>query len=117
MRTPSPSVPNPPVGVGVVGVGAMGAHHATNLAGYIPGARLVGIADAQLELAEQLAAGLRCPFWTGDYQKLIARPEVEAVVVAMPAQYHVDAIVAAAQAGKAVFCEKPIANDLADADR
>src|SRR5438105_15930878 len=117
MTTPSPTVPNLPVGVGVIGVGAIGAHHATNLAGHIPGARLVGIADAQLELAEQLAAEVACPFWTGDYQELIARPEVEAVVVAMPAQYHADAIVAAAQGGKAVFCEKPIANDLAEADR
>ena len=44
-------------------------------------------------------------------------PAVEAVVIATPAANHADAIVAAAQAGKAVFCEKPIANELADANR
>jgi myo-inositol 2-dehydrogenase/D-chiro-inositol 1-dehydrogenase len=48
---------------------------------------------------------------------LLANPAVEAVVVATPARYHAAVIVAAAQAGKAVFCEKPIAHDLVHVGR
>jgi myo-inositol 2-dehydrogenase/D-chiro-inositol 1-dehydrogenase len=103
--------------VAIIGIGMMGAHHAENLAGRIPGARLVGLADQQPGLAERHAARLGCPRWTLDYQQLLADPVVEAVVIATPAPFHAEAIVAAAQAGKAVFCEKPIAHDLADADR
>jgi myo-inositol 2-dehydrogenase/D-chiro-inositol 1-dehydrogenase len=103
--------------VAVIGIGMMGAHHAENLAGRIPGARLVGLADPLPDLAERHAARLGCPRWTLDYQQLLADPVVEAVVIATPAPFHAEAIVAAAQAGKAVFCEKPIAHDLADADR
>jgi len=109
--------PNPPVGVAVIGVGLMGAHHAENLAHRVPGARLVGLADPQPGLAERHAARLGCPRWTLDYQQLLADPAVEAVVIATPAPFHAEVIVAAALAGKAVFCEKPIAHRLADADR
>ena len=105
------------MGVGVLGAGLMGSHHAESLALRVPGAQLVGIADPQLELAERLASRLGCPRWTRDYHDLLADPAVEAVVVASPAPFHAEAIVAAAQAGKAVFCEKPIAHDLDQADR
>jgi myo-inositol 2-dehydrogenase / D-chiro-inositol 1-dehydrogenase len=106
-----------PVGVAVIGVGTMGAYHAESLAQRIPGARLVGLADPAPGLAERQAAALGCPVWTLDYQQLLANPAVEAVVVATPARYHAETIVAAAQAGKSVFCEKPIATDLDGADR
>ncbi|WP_017618142.1 Gfo/Idh/MocA family protein, partial [Nocardiopsis gilva] len=48
---------------------------------------------------------------------LLAAPEVEAVVIATPARTHTDLVVAAAEAGKAVYCEKPMARTLAEADR
>jgi myo-inositol 2-dehydrogenase/D-chiro-inositol 1-dehydrogenase len=115
--TDAVSDPRAPVGVGVIGIGLIGTHHADNLARRVPGARLVGLADAQPGIAERRAAALDCSFWTRDYQQLLDNPEVEAVVVAVPADLHADVIVAAAQAGKAVFCEKPLASDLADADR
>ena len=89
----------PPVGVGVIGVGTMGAHHAESLALRVPGARLVGLADPMPGVAERLAAALGSQSWTTDYQQLLADPAVEAVVIATPARYHADAIVAAAQAG------------------
>jgi myo-inositol 2-dehydrogenase / D-chiro-inositol 1-dehydrogenase len=107
----------PPVGVGVIGAGTMGAYHAESLAQRIPAARLVGLADPMPGVAERLAAALGCHSWTLDYQQLLADPAVEAVVIATPARFHAEAVVAAAQAGKAVFCEKPIADDLANADR
>jgi len=106
-----------PVGTGVIGVGLIGSYHATSLAQRLLGARLVGLADAMPGVAERRATALGCAFWTSDYQELLRNPAVEAVVIATPAANHADAIVAAAQAGKAVFCEKPIANELADANR
>jgi myo-inositol 2-dehydrogenase/D-chiro-inositol 1-dehydrogenase len=109
--------PRTPVGVGVIGVGLIGAFHAANLSRRVPGARLVGVADPQPELADRVAAEVGCSFATRDLDQLLARDDVEAVVVASPARYHVDAIVAAAQAGKAVFCEKPLSHELAEADR
>jgi myo-inositol 2-dehydrogenase / D-chiro-inositol 1-dehydrogenase len=106
-----------PIGVGVIGVGQMGAFHAANLARRVDGARLVGVADPQPGRAEDTAVRLGCPGWTRDYQELLTNPDVEAVVVAAPAEYHASTVAEAAQAGKAVFCEKPLANTLAEADR
>jgi myo-inositol 2-dehydrogenase / D-chiro-inositol 1-dehydrogenase len=106
-----------PVGFGVVGVGLMGAFHAANLARQVDGARLVALADPQLGVAEQVAIRLGCGQWTRDYQELLSNPDVEAVVIAAPAEHHANTMVAVAQAGKAVFCEKPLANTLAEADR
>lgn len=106
-----------PVGVAVIGAGLIGSHHAETLAYRVPSARLAGIADPAPGLAERHATRLGCARWTRDYQDLLADPSVDAVVVATPAAYHAQAIVAAAQAGKAIFCEKPIAHLLADADR
>lgn len=106
-----------PVGVGIIGVGLIGAYHAANLARRVPGAHLVGLADPMSDLAEQAATRLGCGFWSRDYQALLGREDVDAVVIASPAKYHVEAIVAAAQAGKAIFCEKPLAHSLADAER
>jgi myo-inositol 2-dehydrogenase/D-chiro-inositol 1-dehydrogenase len=68
-------------------------------------------------VAEQHAQRLGCSRWSRDYQDILADPAVEAVVIATPARLHAEVVVAAAQAGKAVFCEKPIAHTLADADR
>src|SRR5438552_312352 len=116
MSTPATLFADPPVGIGVIGAGAIGAHHASNLAHSVPGTRLVGLADPLSGLAERSATALGCSFWTTDYQELLKNSAVEGVVIASPARYHVEAIVAAAQAGKAVFCEKPIAHSLAEAD-
>jgi myo-inositol 2-dehydrogenase/D-chiro-inositol 1-dehydrogenase len=105
-----------PLRVGLIGAGWIGAFHGMSLARRVPGARLVMIADPAPGAAARLAGeiGGRA---TTDPQELIADPEVEAVVIAAPARFHADLVVAAAAAGRAVFCEKPMALTLADADR
>jgi myo-inositol 2-dehydrogenase/D-chiro-inositol 1-dehydrogenase len=103
--------------VAVIGVGLIGAFHAENLSQRIPGARLVGLADPLPGVAEKRATALGCRRWTLDYQELLKDPDVDAVVIATPARFHVEAIVAAAQAGKAIFCEKPLTHDLQDATK
>ena len=106
-----------PVGVGLIGAGWIGAFHGETLARRLPGARLAGVADPAPGAAERLASSLGAPKATTDPAELLADPAVEAVLIAAPARFHADLVVAAAAAGKAVFCEKPMALTLADADR
>jgi inositol 2-dehydrogenase len=100
------------VRVGLVGLGRMGRFHAANLAGRIPGARLVRIADAAEDAARENAARLGGVEWSTRYEDLLEEPEIEAVIVASPTQLHAEMAAAAAAAGKHVFCEKPISLEL-----
>jgi len=106
-----------PVGMALIGSGRMGSFHGQTLAQRIPGTRLVAVADPAPDAAERLAAALGADRAYADPAEAFADPAVEAVVIAAPARFHADLVVAAAGAGKAVFCEKPMALTLADADR
>ncbi|MEV4730008.1 Gfo/Idh/MocA family oxidoreductase [Saccharopolyspora sp. NPDC049426] len=106
-----------PVAFGLIGAGAIGAFHAESLARRIPEARLAAVADPRLEAAKLLATSLDVPRATTDPFEVFADPDIDAVVITTPPQFHTDLIEAAAETGKAVFCEKPMALTLADADR
>src|SRR4030095_13545403 len=67
--------------------------------------------------AKKLADELGADRAYTDVAQLWADPAVDAVVIAAPARFHADLVVAAARAGKGVFCEKPMALTLPDADR
>ena len=83
----------------------MGAYHGATLAQRLPGARLAAVADPAPGAAEKLAAALGADSAYTDPGQALANPGVDAVVIAAPARFHADLIVAAAGAGKAVFCE------------
>jgi myo-inositol 2-dehydrogenase/D-chiro-inositol 1-dehydrogenase len=104
----------PAVGIGIVGAGKMGRVHARSLAG-LPDARLVAVADPAPGAAAELAGGGARAY--RDPAELLADPAVDAVVIATPAARHADLVVATAAAGRAVFCEKPMARSVAEADR
>ena len=108
---------SPPVEVGLIGAGGIGSFHGESLARRVPGAVLAAVADPAPGVAERLAASLGCPRATLEPAELLAEPSIRAVVIAAPPSAHADLIEAAAGAGKAVFCEKPMALTLADADR
>jgi myo-inositol 2-dehydrogenase/D-chiro-inositol 1-dehydrogenase len=91
--------------VAVVGAGRIGRLHAANLS-RVPGLELVAMADP--EPGEGVAVA--------DWRELLGRADVDAVVIGSPSAEHADQIVAFAGAGKHVFCEKPLATDLASAD-
>ncbi len=97
-----------PVRFGVLGVGRIGALHARTLAGTIEGARLVAVYDADPDAAARAAAhgGARV---AESAEALIRADDVDAVVIASPTGHHADQTVAAADAGTAIFCEKPVA--------
>jgi myo-inositol 2-dehydrogenase/D-chiro-inositol 1-dehydrogenase len=104
------------VRVALIGSGRMGSFHAETLARRLPGARLVAVADPSPGAAERVAGPLGARACT-DVAALWNDPQVDAVVIATPARTHADLVVAAAGAGKHVFCEKPMAVTLPDADR
>jgi scyllo-inositol 2-dehydrogenase (NAD+) len=104
------------LGVGVLGVGTMGMRHAFNLRALIPEAQLVGVADADLERAKAAANELEIDNYFSNVEEMAARDDVQAVVIATPAKFHAEAMMACIHAGKDIFCEKPFTLTLADAD-
>jgi myo-inositol 2-dehydrogenase/D-chiro-inositol 1-dehydrogenase len=103
------------VRVGVAGVGRIGRMHAAILARQIPGATVVAVADVDESSAWQVASELQVDARSVD--DLIASPDLDAVAICTSSDTHVDLIVQAAEAGKAIFCEKPISLDLEKVDR
>jgi Predicted dehydrogenases and related proteins len=103
--------------VAVIGAGRMGSLHAATVARRLPGVQLAAVVDADEGAAARLAGELGAARVTTDAGELFADPTVDAVVIAAPARFHPDLAVAAARAGKGVFCEKPMALTLPDADR
>jgi myo-inositol 2-dehydrogenase/D-chiro-inositol 1-dehydrogenase len=109
-------MPAEAVRVGVVGCGRIGRVHAELVAQRVPGATLVGVFDSHGPSAVAVASALGVPA-AESVEALVARDDVDAVAVCSNTDTHVDVVVAAAQAGKAIFCEKPISIELAEVDR
>lgn len=105
------------VRVGLIGAGRMGSFHGETVAQRIPGATLVAVADPVPGAAEKLAAKLGAQNSYTDPQAMLNDPDIDAVVIASPARTHAELIVAAAKASKGVFCEKPMAVTLEEADK
>ena len=102
--------------VGVIGVGRIGRMHAELLARQVPGAALAMVHDAFAGAAEGVGDELGVPV-AGNVEELLASPEVDAVAICASTETHADLLIAAAQAGKPAFCEKPISLDLPEVDR
>jgi myo-inositol 2-dehydrogenase/D-chiro-inositol 1-dehydrogenase len=102
--------------IAVLGAGRIGRLHAELLARQVPGAELAGVYDIDARLARELAAQLGTVA-AGRPEDLIESPAVDVVAVCSSTDTHADLIVAAAHAGRAIFCEKPVSLDLAELDR
>jgi myo-inositol 2-dehydrogenase/D-chiro-inositol 1-dehydrogenase len=103
--------------VGLIGAGRIGTLHAGHLAYRIPGADLVVVADVVIEAAQACAARFDIPRFSGDYHDLLQDRAIDAVVICSSTDTHAQIIGEAAQAGKQIFCEKPIDFDLGRIDR
>jgi myo-inositol 2-dehydrogenase/D-chiro-inositol 1-dehydrogenase len=97
----------------VIGTGFIGSVHARNIARH-PGAELVAVSDANLESAEKIASSTRARV-VSDTTEIFESEEIGAVLVATPTNTHVGYLKRAAQAGKAIYCEKPIGLDYEEA--
>jgi predicted dehydrogenase len=81
------------------------------------GCELAAVSRARAELAEAFAREVGARRWHADWRGLVADPGVDGVYVATPVHLHAEQTIAAAEAGKHVLCEKPMAMDLAECDR
>ena len=102
--------------VGIIGAGRIGKVHAETLAYRIPSTRCLAIADIDLAAAQQVAAELQIPSVTEDYREILANDDIEAVLICSSTHTHARLTREAAEAGKHIFCEKPIAHSLAEID-
>lgn len=105
------------IGICVIGAGRAGMVHAANFKNEVPGARLVAIVDSEPQVAERVAYKLGVDHIYSDFRAALKNPEVDAVCITTPTFTHAEITIAAANAGKHVFCEKPLALTLEEATR
>lgn len=105
------------VQIGLIGAGRIGRVHAETIANRIPEANLLAVADIFLEAAQKCAADFQIPSVSEDYREILENSEIEAVLICSSTDTHAEFIVQAAEAGKHIFCEKPIDHDLKKIDR
>ncbi len=98
--------------LGLIGAGRIGRVHGATITARIPGARIVHIADPLEGAARRLAQELGVPTAGRDPGAVITDPAVDAVLICSSTDAHPEQVVAAARAGKHVFCEKPVDLDL-----
>jgi myo-inositol 2-dehydrogenase/D-chiro-inositol 1-dehydrogenase len=102
------------IGIALMGAGRMARTHAKAISA--AGGRLVTVYDVVESAAKSLAADAGASV-AHSAEEAFDRPEVAAVLVVTSSNTHVDLIIKAVQAGKAVMCEKPLAPNLEDARR
>ena len=104
------------VKVGIVGAGYIGCIHGRVLHRYVHNARVVGVTDAVSQKAEQLAEELGASAYP-DLLTLLSSAAVDAVAICTPTATHAPYLTLAAEQGKHVFCEKPLAYSVEEADQ
>jgi myo-inositol 2-dehydrogenase/D-chiro-inositol 1-dehydrogenase/scyllo-inositol 2-dehydrogenase (NAD+) len=105
------------IGIGIVGAGKAGSNFAQVLLGLHEQARIIGFCTAHAETAREAADRFEARVGTDDLAQLLGKKDVDAVIVASPDRYHCEQVVAAAQAGKHVLCEKPMCRNVDEAER
>lgn len=110
--------------IGMIGYGGIGRVHAMAYRSLpyhyaLPAATfpIAGVATTRQATAQAAAAEIGCDFWTDDYHALLARPEIDVVDICVPNHMHAEIVEAAAAAGKHIYCEKPLAMDVAEGQR
>ena len=103
-----------PIRIGLIGAGQRGQQH-LDVYQHVPGAQIVAVADINEALAQHVAARFNIPSVYTDYHALLGRDDLEAVDICLHNNLHRPVAVAAMEAGKHVYCEKPMAGSYADA--
>lgn len=112
------------VGIAMIGYGGIGRVHAMAYRD-IPfhyglpadSFQVVGVATSRPETAQAAAREIGCEVWTTDYRELLARSDVHAIDCCTPNYSHEEIVLAAAAAGKHIYCEKPLAMSVAQGQR
>ena len=103
--------------VGVIGVGQIGKRHLEIYKNKIPDAEVVAIADINEAEAQRVSGVYGIPNVYTDFRQLLQRDDIEAVDVCLHNNLHMPVTVAALEAGKHVYCEKPMAGAYCDAEK
>ena len=110
--------------IGLIGTGGMGKAHATAFTnvplvfGNEPGKPVLEIiADVEAKALERWAGEFGFARWTTNWREVVEDPRVDVVDITTPNALHAEMAIAAAQAGKHIYCEKPLATTSADAAR
>ena len=101
------------VKIGIIGVGQIGKNHLRKYRD-IDAIEVVAAADVNESELERVAGEYEIPNTYADFRKLLERDDIQAVDVCMHNNLHAPATIAALEAGKHVFCEKPIAGSYID---
>jgi myo-inositol 2-dehydrogenase/D-chiro-inositol 1-dehydrogenase len=97
--------------IGAVGIGRLGATHARNITYQIPQAELFAVCSRTLSSAQALQKELEVPFAYDDFDEMLANKELDAICITTYTRFHPEQILKALEAGLAVFCDKPIAEN------
>ncbi len=112
----------PKIRIGLIGYGGIGRVHAAAYRA-IPfhyglpadSIEIAGVATTRRQTAERAAEEIGCDFFTDDYRDLLRRPGIDAVDICTPNNTHHEIVLAAAEAGAHIYCEKPLAMNVAEA--
>jgi predicted dehydrogenase len=112
---------NDRINIGVIGAGKQGEYHARYLARFFEDVRVVAVCDCydtwrdtavmlvNSDTGQEVCTGYR------DFRQMLARPDLDAVLIATPDHWHAILAIAAARAGKDIYCEKPLSLTIAEA--
>lgn len=103
--------------IGIIGAGRIGKVHAETLAFRLPNATPLAITDINRNAAEAVAHHCGIARVADRAEDILGTPDIDAVLICSSTSTHADLVVAAAEAGKHIFCEKPIDLTLAKIDR
>ncbi len=112
----------PKIRIGLIGYGGIGRVHASAYRA-IPfhyglpadSIEIAGVATTRHETAKRAAEEIGCPFSTADFRELLARDDIDMVDICTPNNSHHEIVVSATEAGKHIYCEKPLAMNAAEA--
>lgn len=102
--------------IGIIGAGRIGKVHAETVAFGIPETKIVSITDLDHDAANRVANRCGIPTVAASSNDILSDPRVDAILICSSTDTHAELIGEAARASKHIFCEKPIAHDLAKID-
>lgn len=102
--------------IGQIGAGAIGIHHLGDFQRH-PQAQVLAVAEVSPERRQEAATKFDVPYTYADYKELLARPDLDAVSIALPNYLHAPVTLEALAAGKHVMLDKPMATNAADGEK
>jgi len=109
--------PSKRIAMGCIGIRNMGGGHLSSLIGN-PEVQVVALCDVDAKILadgkKKVEAKYSGVATTNDFRELLARPDIDAVMIATPDHWHVPMSLAAARAGKDIYCEKPLTLTIAE---